>query len=187
MYGVIALFEEEAEKEIAEIWRVLCERGISYYSKEIPSRKPHITIASYENIEVESLIKDMDRFVHSQTSIPITLSAFGTFLGSSTLFLSPIPSNELLTFHQSYHEYFRRYNDNPSSLYLPGKWVPHCTIANHLTEEKFYEAFQHCKEMMKPIETSINQLALIKLEYENNECIDAPILFSKTMTKRMMN
>ncbi|CAM4212396.1 hypothetical protein BAMA_02165 [Bacillus manliponensis] len=187
MYGVIALFEEGAERAIESIWNELYERNISCYAKEIPSRKPHMTIASYESIEIESFIEDMNRFLHSQNGIPLMLNTIGTFLGSSTLFLSPVPTKKLLAFHRSYHEYFKRYSDNPDSLYLPGKWVPHCTIANHLKEEKFYEAFQCCTSMVKPMETSIEKLALIKLEYENNKCIDAPILFSKTMTKRMMN
>jgi len=182
MYGVMALFDETTEKELHAVWNELCGSGISYYSKEAPNRRPHITIASYQNIEPESFIEDMNQVLQETSSIPITLGTLGTFLASQTVFLSPVPTKTLLDFHHNFHEKMKKYSDNPSSLYLPGNWIPHCTIANHLKEEKFHEAFQYCTNRIEKVDAVIREIALIKVEYKNKKCVDAPIIFSKRLT-----
>lgn len=182
MYGVIALFDEAVEKEIHTVWDELCRNDISYYSKEVPDRRPHITIASYQNVEQESFIEDMNRVLQETSSIPITLSTLGTFLASKTVFLSPEPTKTLLDFHRNFHEKMKTYSDHSSSLYLPDNWIPHCTIANHLTEEKFHEAFRYCTNRIEKIHAVIREIALIKVEYKNEKCVNAPIIFSKRLT-----
>ncbi|MCM3734335.1 2'-5' RNA ligase family protein [Bacillus cytotoxicus] len=182
MYGVIALFDEAVEKEIHTVWNELCRNGISYYSKEVPDRRPHITIASYQNFEQESFIEDMNQVLQETSNIPITLSTLGTFLASKTVFLTPIPTKTLLDFHCNFHGQMKKYSDHSSSLYLPDNWIPHCTIANHLTEEKFHEAFRYCTDRIEKIHAVIREIALIKVEHKNEKCVDAPIIFSKRLT-----
>jgi 2'-5' RNA ligase len=181
MYGVIALFDEKTENQINSIWNELYERGLSYYSKEVLNRRPHITIATYQRLETGSFIKLMDEFFNETDHIPVTLSALGTFLQSRTIFLSPTPTKILFDWHRNYHEKFKSYNDDLSSLYLPEKWIPHCTIANHLTEEQFYKTFQYCTDNIQTIHAHIQEVALIKLEYKNEKCIRTSLVFSKKL------
>lgn len=124
----------------------------------------------------------MNQVLHGTSTIPITLSTLGTFLASKTVFLSPVPTKTLFDFHRNFHEQMKTYRDNPSSLYLPNNWIQHCTIANHLTEEKFHEAFRYCTNRIEKIHAVIREIALIKIEYKDEKCVNAPIIFSKRLT-----
>ncbi|WML48684.1 hypothetical protein RCG23_00590 [Neobacillus sp. PS3-34] len=46
MFGVIALFDEQTEQIINDIWKELREKLISFYAEEVEDRRPHITLAS---------------------------------------------------------------------------------------------------------------------------------------------
>ena len=181
MYGVIALFDERTEKQIQRLWNELYDRNLSHYSKAVEDRRPHITLAAYRNLKKALFIRQMDEFLNATNRMPVTLGTLGTFLPSRTVFLSPTPTKALLDWHHRYHERFKRYNDNPSSLYLLGKWIPHCTIANHLSKEQYRGTFEYCAEHFQTLHAYIEEVALIELEYDGDRCVRAPILFSKRL------
>ncbi|WP_066501297.1 2'-5' RNA ligase family protein [Abyssisolibacter fermentans] len=179
MYGVLAYFDSETEKYFKNLWQQLVDNNISYYSEEVKDRRPHITIADYNKLDEKKFIKDMDKFYNSKPKIQVTLSVLGTFLNSGTLFIAPTLSKELLNFHNRYHEYFEQYNDEPSSFYLPDKWIPHCTIANRLSQKKLLDAFNYCSQNIGIIKAQISELTLIKIKNEINNSHEVSIVFSK--------
>jgi hypothetical protein len=181
MYGFIGLLDCETENVIKEIWKELSSKSISFYAEEINDRKPHITIASYNNLEKNEFIHSMDRFYNSKPQVKSPFSILGTFMKSGTLFLSPINSRPLLDFHTNHHEHFKKYNDNRNSLYLPGKWIPHCTLANRLTNEKLSEAFAYCSERISTINARITEVSLIEVIYEEGKCVASYELISKRL------
>ena len=90
MYGVIVLFDGETEQMIKEIWKELKEKSISNYAYEVEDRRPHITLASYNHIDIKTFMRQMDEFYEDKEAIDITFSTIGSFLNSGTLFFSPI-------------------------------------------------------------------------------------------------
>ncbi|OZM56838.1 hypothetical protein CIB95_08685 [Lottiidibacillus patelloidae] len=182
MYAVIALFDEQMEQRIKDVWKDLHEKEISFYAAEVKNRLPHITIASYSNLNYEEWMHSMETVYKEQESITITMQTIGTFLKSRTLFFAPTVTNELMQMHTNYHQQFSTFNDNPNSIYLPGNWIPHCTIANRLSEEKLSEAYSYCSKNINPIQGEICEIALIELIYdENGKCTEAPVLYSKKL------
>jgi 2'-5' RNA ligase len=166
MYAVIALFDEETERLMKEIWKELSEKEISFYADEVEDRRPHLTLASYNDIDKHEFMKRMDTYYTAENRIDITFSTIGSFLHSGTLFFSPTITTKLTDFHRKHHEYFKSFNDNPDSLYLPEKWIPHSTIANRLSPEKLSEAFHFCVYRNTTIRAKINEIAVIQLVYE---------------------
>jgi 2'-5' RNA ligase len=181
MYAVIALLDEKTEEKIKEIWKELKEKSISYYADEVENRRPHITLASYLDINLSKMKKEMDNYFDNQSAISVTFQTLGSFLNSSTLIYLPTVTRELLEFHAKYHEHFQDFQDNPNSLYLPGQWIPHCTLANRLPEEKLLEAIAYTSRRYHSVKGYISEIALIETIYENNKCVKAPILFSKKL------
>jgi 2'-5' RNA ligase len=114
MYGVIALFDEKTEQIIKDIWKELSEKSISFYAEEVEDRRPHITIASYNNLNKSEFIRLMDKFYDDKTNVDITFSSIGSFLSSGTLFFLPTVTTELIEFHFNHHEYFKK-----SSMIIP--------------------------------------------------------------------
>ncbi|MFS0615631.1 2'-5' RNA ligase family protein [Lederbergia ruris] len=180
MYGLIALFDERTEQLIRDIWKELKERSISTYAYEVEDRRPHITLAIYNNIKNKTdFIKQMDVIYKNQLAIDIKFNAIGSFLKSGALFFSPTITEDLINFHSNHHKNFKRYNDDPNSLYLPDNWIPHCTIANRLSPEKLAEAFRYCSQRNSTIFGKIVELALI----DGSDKSKAPIIYSKELSK----
>jgi 2'-5' RNA ligase len=181
MYWVVALFDEKTEQIIKDIWNELSEKSISFYAEEVKDGRPHITLGSYTDLDKSKYIKLMDSFYEHKSSINITFNTIGSFLNYGTLFFSPTVTKELIDFHIQHHEYFKEFNGKANSLYLPGKWIPHCTLANRLSPEKRSEAFHYCLKRSDTIYGKITGVALIELVDEDNECVKAPIIFSKRL------
>ncbi|MFJ8511229.1 2'-5' RNA ligase family protein [Lysinibacillus xylanilyticus] len=125
MYGFIAIFDEKTEQVIKDIWKELKEKSISSYAYEVENRRPHITVASYNNINKTEFIKQMDEFYNDKPALDITFNSIGSFLNSGALFFSPTITRELMEFHSIHHKYLKQFNDDPNSLYLPDNWIPH--------------------------------------------------------------
>ena len=179
MYGLISIFDEFTEQLIKNIWKELKENSISSYAYEVEDRIPHITFASYNNLDITDFIEQMDVIYSNRSVIDIQFSTIGSFLNSCTLFFSPTVTKELFELHSNHHMIFERFNDNPNSLYLPGNWIPHCTIANRLSQEKLIEAFNYCSKRQSTIIGQIVKMALIDVSDKNK----APIIYSKELIK----
>lgn len=174
MYAVIALFDEVTENVIEQVWKELYDRSISTYAYEVEDRRPHITLASYKNLDKTEYTPLMDEYYHDTECIEVTFSTIGSFLTSGALYYAPTVTQELMTLHYRHHTYFHRFNDHPDSLYLLDQWIPHCTIANRLTPEKLAEAFTYCSQRNGSIRGKINEIALIELLGQSK----APIVHS---------
>lgn len=183
MYAVAALFDNETEKCIKNLWNSLRDKEISNYGQEVKDRRAHITIADYNNLDKNSFIELMEEVYKDKNEIEISLSILGTFIKSGTLFVSAAITTELQEFHKNYHDKFAEFNDDPNSFYLPGKWVPHCTIASRLNDENMLKAFDYCSKELKMIKGKITEIALLEFQEFNEAgvCINAPIIYSKKL------
>lgn len=71
---------------------------------------------------------------------------------------------------------------NENSFYLPGRWVPHCTIASRLDETKMLEVFRFCQSALNKISCQINEVAVIQIKLnERGVAIEDTPIFSKTL------
>ncbi|MDR6555078.1 2'-5' RNA ligase family protein [Paenibacillus qinlingensis] len=182
MYGVVAHLDSNTENYIKQVWKELSDKALSQYAEEVQDRRPHITIAGYDSgVNIEQFIAKFDNFYESKKQISINLNSLGTFLNSGALFLSPVPSREFLEFHNNHHKNFEIYQTSAETQYLPNNWIPHCTIANRLNEEKLKEAIVYCTTRIEPLTTTIVEISLIKAIYENNKCIKSPSIHSKVL------
>ncbi|MEK5520494.1 2'-5' RNA ligase family protein [Heyndrickxia sp. FSL W8-0423] len=163
MYGIIAHFDRETEEYIKTIWKELSELSISSYAEEVRNRRPHLTLASYNALDEEKFIRRFTDFYESEFELPVEMGSLGTFMNSGLLFLAPTPSIELLEFHDRYHRSFADFADLSDSLYLPNKWVPHCTLANRLSLGKLKEALVYCSQRMGKIQAKICEVSIIKM------------------------
>lgn len=180
-YAVVGYFDFEIEAQFKKVWSVLNESNISNYGVVSNSKRPHITIADYDNVEKEKFIGMLYNFCSGKSKISISFNVLGTFLNSGTLFLAPSLSKELTDLHSSYHTHFDSFNQNHSSLYLPGKWIPHCTIASRLSDENMLQAFQYCKNHLKGIYGFLSQIALIEITVNNGIAIEDAVVFSQNL------
>ena len=183
MYAIVAHFDQETESSIKKVWSDFSTHSISKYAEEIPNRRPHITLASYKNLNLDEFIPVFDDYYQTQKRLPLTFNVLGTFIKSSALFLTPTPTIKLLNFHTQHHHHFDDYNDNPNSLYLPDRWIPHCTIANRLSNDKVEEAITFCSKNLSIIHSYIEEIAIITTIMENKQCVSAPTVHAISLIK----
>ncbi len=182
MYAIIATFDRVFTYKIRELQSELTN---IIGTNQLAGVEPHITLADYNELDVNLYTEKLKEFVAFQENIAaVTFPSVGTFPTNGTIFLAPTITNELLRFHHSYHDYFKTFHDNPNSYYVPEKWVPHCTIANQLNVNQFLGAIEYLYEKFEITRASIEKLKLIKVNYENGSAISSSILAEYNL-KRM--
>lgn len=181
-YAFVGYLDHKTETFFQSLWKDLSDKDISQYGVETKGKRPHITIADYDNLDKNSFIRLADKFYEDKININITLNILGTFINTGTLFLAPTLSTELLDFHRKHHNSFKTFNENENSLYLPGKWIPHCTIASRLSEDKMVQAFRYCKNNIDKIHCKLNEIALIEVKLnDDGVVIEDRVVFSKEL------
>ncbi|EEL71214.1 MULTISPECIES: 2'-5' RNA ligase family protein [Bacillus] len=182
MYAIIATFDCVSTNKVRELQNELTN---IIETNELAGVEPHITLADYKELDINLYTKRLEEFVAFQENIStVTFPSVGTFPTNGTIFLAPTITDELLRLHHSYHDYFKVFHDNLQSYYVPGKWVPHCTIANGLNLNQFLSVMECIYEKFDVTLASIEKLKLIKVNYENDFAISSSILTEYNL-KRM--
>ena len=176
MYAIIATFDRVFTNKITELQNELTN---IIGTNQLAGVEPHITLADYNELNVHLYKEKLGEFVAIQENMdPVTFPTNGT------VFLAPTVTDELLKIHHSYHDYFKTFHDNPNSYYVPGKWIPHCTIANRVNINQFLNVMGYVYEKFDFTTASIEKLKLIKVNYENGSAISSSILAEYNL-KRM--
>lgn len=172
MYGILGFLDRETEEKIEGLRAGMKKAGIADYGM-----RPHVTIATHNELEVEIFKKEMEDYFLNQPAVELFFPSIGMFLNSGTLYAAPTKDPSLTDFHTSYHERFKGVID-PKSLYAPAQWVPHCTIASHLTHEKLVEAFDYSVKNLEPFTARIVSIELLELEFDEEVCTDMKDIFT---------
>lgn len=159
----------------------MSDSGISNYANEIENRKPHITVADYSDLEEAHYKELFEQYYESAPRMCLTFSMFGTFIKSGALFLSPNPTRELIELHFNHHDHFKQYSIYSNSMYHPERWIPHCTIANRLSDQKLLEAFQYSMNRLEMIQAEVQEISFIKLQIKDNKNIRVETILNKKL------
>lgn len=132
-YVVIARFDDETEHKFIKLQESLIENG---YSKAISEWPPHITIAAYESISINELLRWTKEFSSKQSVLGIMLSSLGIFppggehTETAVLFASPTQTKKLIEFYYAFHERLDEYCGKLGWFYSAkfGHPVMHSTI-----------------------------------------------------------
>ncbi|MGE6348479.1 2'-5' RNA ligase family protein [Bacillus mycoides] len=182
MYVIIATFDCVFTNKVRELQNELTN---IIETNELAGVEPHITLADHKELDVNLYKKRLEEFLAFQENIStVTFPSVGTFPTNGTIFLAPTITDELLRLHHSYHDYFKIFHDNSNSYYVPGKWVPHCTIANGLNSNQFLSVMECIYGKFDVTLASIEKLKLIKVNYEDGSAVSSSIL-AECNLKRM--
>ncbi|KPU26288.1 hypothetical protein TR13x_10765 [Caloranaerobacter sp. TR13] len=163
-YAIELYVDTESSKTIDEICNKLASEGISIDK----GTKPHISLAIYEDIPIESFKKELQMFSYKTKPFDITLSSVGMFVTESiVIYLAPTVTKELLGIHSEFHNSFKKYRSKAWDYYLPNRWVPHCTLAMNLNDEMVNKTINICRGLELPINVKINKSGI--LEFKPNK------------------
>lgn len=137
-----AYFDEHADAVVRGLWARLDVAGVpSLAGRPARSPRPHVTFALGGS--VPRAARDELRAVLGVLSLPdLWLHTLGTFSTAETsLVLGAVVDTELLAVHSAVHDVLAGAVRAPSAYYLPGSWVPHCTLAQGLDHDRLVAGF----------------------------------------------
>ena len=93
---------------------------------------PHVTLAACNVLDLDRVGSVLEA-MWAEGPPPLRFESLGVFLPeSSVVFAAPVVTRELLTLHERTHRALEGIAQDHALLYLPGAWVPHCTLAERV-------------------------------------------------------
>jgi hypothetical protein len=134
-------FDESADAAIRRLWQRLADAGLPSLAVRTHRRhRPHVSLTVAESLAAADLAPL--RPVLAAHPPVLHLHVLGTFPGSEgALFLGVTVTADLLAFHAAVHAALAGQPVEHWPYYLPGNWVPHCTLAEGLDEAQAAGAF----------------------------------------------
>ena len=161
-YAVLLYFDRETEHSIFNLHdAVFKNEDVSALDK--PRLRPHISLAGFSNIDQDRLVSLVQDYANDIEPFDVRLSAIGTFpTEDNVLYISPIPTIQLLTYHEKFHQRLARAKLESSPYYAPARWIPHCTVEMNMSDEQFSEAMEICKNIFSPITGQFQEIGVVE-------------------------
>ena len=165
-FAVVLCFDAATDKKISAFQDKLLKTGIE--SKKVKSTlRPHITLGIFEEIscaDCECKINEIAFDHHLET---VAFSSLGVFVyPEKVFFLSPVPSVSLLTIHKKIHDELGTVTSGSWEIYEPGRWVPHCTLANDLDMNDLNQAISNSEGLIFPFQAIVSQIGVVEFDPE---------------------
>jgi 2'-5' RNA ligase len=159
-FAVELYFDPSAEAAVRELWKSVADAGVSTALLD-GIQRPHITLGVCDEL-VASFKNDLARYARGLKQIEVTLSHVGCFTGAEgVVFLAPTVTRQLLELHAHFHRFFDEHASKKWPYYLPGAWVPHCTLAFRLTPAQIVQAVQIASHAKLPLTCQIHEIGLL--------------------------
>ncbi len=162
-YAIELFYDLESEQSVRNVWDGI-GKALGKPSLWELGARPHVSLAVYNaDLDTTGFEDRLREFATSVEPFELRMSSVGTFPGSEgVVFLSPVVTRQLLGVHERYHKAFSRYDAFGSAYYLPGNWMPHCTVAIDLTAPEIKEAVAFCREAFQPITGQLREIGLVE-------------------------
>lgn len=160
-YAVILCFDAVFAEEVKRIWNHL----------NYNATQPHITLADFNQIDLNSFEQDFNTFFQDFQSFEVNFSSVGFFPKTTTVYLAPTITNTLWNLHQAFHDKFSKYDISPQSYYIPNHWVPHCTLKSKLASDHIQKAVNYCINQITIKKALVNRVKLIELTIDDGKVI----------------
>ena len=150
-----------AAAQVARLSRRL-ERELGIATERQRGAPVHLSLAVYAELAVERAEAAMRRFVVGVAPIAIELASIGMFPGTANvLYLAPVVREPLLAAQRRWHRVAARHQAACMPHYQPQAWMPHITLAMHLSAAKAAAALRLLAPRWRPIEGTLSSAALI--------------------------
>jgi 2'-5' RNA ligase len=128
-YAVVLHFDDDTEDQLLALWAALDVHGVDSAARTYGAGyRPHLTLAIVDADEPDRLVESLEAPLAEVGGLPVTLASLGFFVPHPCpAYLSVTPTSRLLALHEQV------YDALDGTLcwdhYLPGAWMPHCTLA----------------------------------------------------------
>lgn len=161
-YAIDLFLDEDSDRLIRDIWQELAENDINN-SMMSAGNRPHLTLAMFDDIDIEETDELLRIFSDNVGPIILKLIHIGVFPDKeSTVFLGAAVEECLLNIHNEFHELFRKFHHEKWDVYLPGEWIPHCTVAIDVSMREALNITEYLIKNYRPLEVKCISIGLVE-------------------------
>jgi 2'-5' RNA ligase len=161
-FAVQFYFDRALEDAVLELRRALTAAGVTPTLDQLGDR-PHVSASVLPHLDEAAFRGRLEHLARGIAPFSIALSALGAFPSAEgVLFLAPAPSASLLRAQRLVHEELLGLGASPSPYYVPGEWVPHCTIGLNLPTHEVHRAFQVGLANLRPLSGQVRAMGVIE-------------------------
>jgi 2'-5' RNA ligase len=165
-YSVELRFDHDLTRRVRALWQSLEEIGAGSFG---PGGEPvpHISLAVYDDeaqIDETAASRLVARLAATSAPVEIVFAGFGVFpTEENVLFLASVVTSTLLDLHASYHAMADDLGASCRAYYLPGRWVPHCTLSMLGSLAGLQDGLGHLATAWTPLRGTVRSVALIRV------------------------
>ena len=161
-YAVEMYFDEPGAARVRELWNRLAEIGFS--SMTDCGARPHVSLAVCEQLDIQAASAIVDDFSAKVPSFEMNLASYGLFPGAEVVvFLAPKVTSQLLEWHTHFHKVIPTAVDGLWTHYLPAQWVPHCTLATRIPQDRVGAVTGTLRDFELPMQCKVTSIGIVEL------------------------
>ena len=160
LVGVL-FFDDEGDRVVRDIWQALATANISTSMMDLKIA-PHISLGMMKHTQdVKAVVNLLENYSKQVSPIPLNMPYYGVFTSPGhVVYLGLTVTDQLYQLHRGFCQAFKDSLDW-TSLYVPDRWVPHCTLAQGLTSQEIPQALEVIQQFALPINLKVNRIALV--------------------------
>jgi len=161
-FAVEMFFDEKADKLVREIWEDLAQAKVNSFMIDGDYR-PHVTLGVLEGYTSPGFENEFRSFCE-RPAFPIKFDCLGVFpRPEGVIFLGAVVTEQLFSVHREFQTQFSKLMSGVRPYYLPGNWVPHCTLAYGLFVDAIPAAVEVCSRFTFPVTAQIKAISLVEV------------------------
>jgi hypothetical protein len=165
-YSVELRFDQDLAERVRALWEKLGAIGAGSFGAG-GKPVPHISLAVYDHddeVDEAAAGRLIERLAARHAPIEIAFASFGVFpTEENVLFLAPVVTPALLDLHATYHDTAAALPATCRSYYLPGRWVPHCSLSMLGPMSAVLDGLGHLATDWAPLCGTVRSAALIRV------------------------
>ena len=158
----IELFlDEPSANVVREIWRSIAEGGVSAYLHTSGIR-PHLTLAVGSQVDGPAVEAVLCEWAAVTAPLRVSFTGLGlTPTAPANIYLTAVVTADLLELHADLQQKLSGLVDTPSERYLPGRWVPHCTLSERVPADQIGRALEIARSAPLPLTVHLAEIGLV--------------------------
>jgi len=152
-------FDDQADAQVRRLWALLVDAGLPSLATRTHQRhRPHVTLTVTESLTDADLSGVRQAVCDADVVLDLpTLARFPSPGG--VLFVGVVVTAPLLALHERVHEALRSQPVTHWPHYLPGRWIPHCTLAQDLDRQQMADAVKLLHDV-EPIRARVTSVGI---------------------------
>lgn len=161
-FAVHLFFDPASERAIRSTWRTLAKDGVPSFLHDSATR-PHLSLALYDELNMAACVGKLKLFAEMFSPFDLTISSLGIFpTGQSFVFLAPIVTQKLLDVHAYTHQLLEDSSTSTVTNYVPGCWIPHCTLVLNRDAGRLAQAIELSSAMPFPMRCRVEEIGVVE-------------------------